>query len=141
MSAEYRKDRKSGVIGSTFAGKCFTRHVRDTKTEAKQAEREARAEAAKSPALQPMAMATASGGYLIASAERGRSRWRIDGPNDTFKAHIVPYFGEATLITDITPQMGEKFISALKRKGLKNKTVKNIITDLRARFNWQWRKT
>jgi integrase len=136
MSAEYRRDRKKWGYRFYLRGQCFTRHVWDTKTEAKQAEREARAEAAKSPALQPTAMATASGGYLIASAERGRSRWRIDGLNYTFKAHIVPHFGETALITDITPQMIENFIASLKRKGLKNKTVKNIITDLRAMFNW-----
>jgi integrase len=136
MAVEYRKDRKKWGYRFYLRGQCFTRHVWDTKTQAKQAEREARAEAAKSPRLQPTAMATASGGYLIASAERGRSRWRIDGLNYTFKAHIVPHFGEASLITDITPQMVENFISALKRKGLKNKTVKNIITDLRAMFNW-----
>jgi integrase len=93
-------------------------------------------EADKSRALQPTAMATASGAYMIASAERGRSAWRIDGLNYTFKAHVVPYFGEATPITDITPQMVENFISSLKRKGLKNKTVKNIIMDVRAMFNW-----
>ncbi|HEV8341587.1 MAG TPA: tyrosine-type recombinase/integrase [Candidatus Binatia bacterium] len=40
------------------------------------------------------------------------------------------------MITDLTPQMVENFIAALKRKRLKNKTVKNIITDLRAMFNW-----
>ncbi len=40
------------------------------------------------------------------------------------------------MITDITPKMIENFIAALKRKKLKNKTVKNIITDLRAMFNW-----
>lgn len=32
--------------------------------------------------------------------------------------------------------MVENFIAALKRKGLKNKTVKNIITDLHALSNW-----
>ena len=102
----------------------------------KGAEREAQVDAKKSPTVQPTAMVTASGAYLIASAERGRSQWRLDGLNYTFKAHIVPYFGETTLITDITPKTVENFIAALKRKGLKNKTVKNVITDLRALFNW-----
>ena len=45
-------------------------------------------------------------------------------------------FRRGALITDITPQNVENFIAALKRKGLKNKTVKNIITDFRAMFNW-----
>jgi integrase len=136
MSAEYRKNRKRWGYRFYLRGQCFSRYAWDTKTEAKQAEREAQVEARKTPGLQPSALATASGAYLIASAERGRSKWRIDGLNYTFKAHIIPHFGESTPITDITPQMVENFIAALKRKGLKNKTVKNVITDLRALFNW-----
>jgi hypothetical protein len=92
MSVEYRKDRKKWGYRFYLAGQCYTRHAWDTKTEAKEAEREARTEAKKSPALQPTALATASGAYLIASAELGRSKWRIDGLNYTFKAHIIPHF-------------------------------------------------
>ena len=135
MSAEYRKDRKKWGYRFYLRGQCFTRHAWDTKTAAKEAEREARTEAGKSRALPRTALATASGAYLIASAEV-RSRWRIDGLNYTFKAHIVPFFGEATPITDITPGMVLNFVAALKRKGLKNKTVKNIIADLNAMFHW-----
>ena len=136
MSVEYRKNRKRWGYRFYLRGQCFSRYVWDSKTEAKQAEREAQVDARKNPGLQPTALLTASGAYLITSAERGRSKWRIDGLNYTFKAHIIPHFGEAALITDITPQKIENFIAALKRKGLKNKTVKNIITDLRALFNW-----
>jgi site-specific recombinase XerC len=136
MSVEYRKNRKRWGYRFFLRGQCFSRYVWDSKTEAKQAEREAQVDARKNPGLQPTALLTASGAYLIASAERGRSKWRIDGLNYNFKAHIIPHFGEAALITDLTPQMVENFIAALKRKGLKNKTVKNIITDLRALFNW-----
>jgi integrase len=136
MSVEYRKNRKRWGYRFYLRGQCFSRYVWDTKTEAKQAEQGAQVEARKNPGLQPTALLTASSAYLIASAERGRSEWRIDGLNYTFKAHIIPHFGEAALITDLTPQMIENFIAALKRKGLMNKTVKNIITDLRALFNW-----
>jgi hypothetical protein len=136
MSVEYREDRKKWGYRFYQAGKCFKKYAWDTKTEAKQAEQAAQVDARKNPALQPTAMATASGAYLIASAERGRSRWRVDGLNYTFKAHIVPHFCESTLLTDITPKAVEGFIAALKRKGLKNKTVKNVITDLRGMFNW-----
>ena len=136
MSVEYRENRKKWGYRFYLRGQPFKRYAWDSKTEAKQAEREAYTEAGKNPGLQPTALVTASGAYLIASAERGRSKWRIDGLNYTFKAHIIPHFGESALITDLTPQMVENFIAALKRKGLKNKTVKNIITDLRALFNW-----
>ncbi len=36
----------------------------------------------------------------------------------------LPHLGETTLITDINPKDVENFITELKRKGLKNKTVK-----------------
>jgi integrase len=136
MSVESRDDRKKWGYRFYLRGQCFKKYAWDTKTEAKEAEREAQVEAKKSPTLQPTALVTAGGAYLIASAERGRSQWRVDGLNYTFKAHIIPYFGEATLITDITPKTVENFIAALRRKGLKNKTIKNVITDLRAMFNW-----
>jgi integrase len=136
MSVEYRKNRKRWGYRFYLRGQCFSRYAWDTKTEAKQAEQEAQVEARKTPGLQPTALLTASGAYLIASAERERSKWRLDGLNYTFKAHIIPHFGEATLITDINPGMVGNFITALKRRGLKNKTVKNIIADLRALYNW-----
>ncbi len=136
MSVEYRKNRKKWGYRFYLRGQCFSRYVWDTKTEAKRAEQEAQVEARKNPALQPTALATASGAYLIASAERGRSKWRIDGLNYTFKAHIIPHFGETTPITDINPGMVKNFITTLKKRGLKNKTVKNIIADLRALYNW-----
>jgi integrase len=136
MSVEYRKNRKRWGYRFYLRGQCFSRYAWDTKTEAKQAEQEAQVEARKNPGLLPTALLTASAAYLVASAERGRSEWRIDGLNYTFKAHIIPHFGEATLITDINPGMVVNFITALKRKGLKNKTVKNIVTDLGALYNW-----
>jgi hypothetical protein len=101
MSVEYREDRKKWEHRFYQRGQCFKKYVWDTKTEAKEAERQAQVDAKKSPTLQPTAMVTASGAYLVASAERGRSQWRVDGLNYTFKVHIVPYFGEATLITDL----------------------------------------
>jgi len=133
MSVEYRDDRKKWGYRFYLFGQCFKKYAWDTKTEAKEAEREAQVEAKKSPRLQPAALITASGAYLIASVEDGRSRWRI---NYTFKAHIVPYFGEATLITDIIQRSVETLVTALKKKGLKNKFVKNIVTDLRAMLHW-----
>jgi len=136
MAVEYRKDRKKWGYRFYLPGQCYKKYAWETKTEAKRAEQEAQVEARKNPGLQPTAIITASGAYLIASAERGRGQWRLDGLHYTFNTHIIPHFGETTLITDINPKDVENFITALKRKGLKNKTVKNIITDLRAMFNW-----
>src|SRR5262249_40965421 len=136
MSVEYRADRKKWGYRFYLADKCFKKYVWETKTAAKQAEQQAQVEARKAPALQPTALLTASGAYLIASAERRRSKWRIDGLHSTFKAHIIPYFGEATLITDITTKHRENFIADLKCKGLKNKSVKHIVANLSAMFVW-----
>ena len=97
MSVDYRDDRKKWGYRFSLHGKPFKRYVWNTKTEAREAERLAIIEAKKSPQLQPTALVTASGAYLIESAKRGRSQWRIDGLHYTFNAHIVPHFGEATL--------------------------------------------
>src|SRR5215471_15595764 len=136
MSVEYRKNRSKWGYRFYLRGKCFARFAWETKTEAKAAERIARTEAENAPTLQPTALATASGAYLVASAERGRSQYRLDALHYMFKAHIIPHFGEATLISDITPKDVENFIAALKRKGLKNNSVKHVIIDLNAMYNW-----
>src|SRR5215468_1749908 len=113
MSVEYRADRKKWGYRFYLADKCYKKYAWETKTAAKQAEQQAQVEARKSPALQPTALLTASGAYLIASAEQKRSGWRLDGLRSTFKNHIIPYFGEATLITDITPGHIKNFIADL----------------------------
>jgi integrase len=146
MSVEYRKNRKRWGYRFYLRGQCFTSYAWDSKTEAKQAEQEAQVEARKNPGLQPTALQTVAGAYLIASAESGKGQWRIDGLNYTLKAHIIPGFGEATLITDITTRTVKNFIHALRGKRfkgekLKNKTIKNIITDLNAMFNWAMEPT
>ncbi|HEV8341586.1 MAG TPA: hypothetical protein VGR30_04365 [Candidatus Binatia bacterium] len=66
MSVEYRENRKKWGYRFYLRGQCFKRYAWDSKTEAKQAEREAQVEARKNPGLQPAALATASGAYLIA---------------------------------------------------------------------------
>ena len=48
MSVEYRKNRKLG-LSVLPRGQCFSRYVWETKTEAKQAEREAQVEAKRTP--------------------------------------------------------------------------------------------
>ena len=79
MSVEYREDRKKWGYRFYLRGQCFKKYAWETKTEAREAEREAQVDAKKSPMVQPTAMVTASGAYLIASAERGRSQWRALG--------------------------------------------------------------
>jgi len=69
MSVEYRKDPKKWGYRFYLRGQCFRKYAWHAKTEAKQAEQQAQVDARNNPALQPTALATAAGAYLIASAE------------------------------------------------------------------------
>jgi site-specific recombinase XerC len=62
--------------------------------------------------------------------------WRLDGLRYSYNKHVLPHFGEAKLISDITPDDINKFIGALKKRGLKGKTVWHIIVNLRSVLNW-----
>src|SRR5688500_15105222 len=107
---ERRNDR--GKWGYRFyqAGRCFKRYVWDSRAEAKQAERERRVELAKNPPLPATALGSLVAAYLVDSAERERSMWRLDGLRLSMKNHILPFFGEATPIASITSEGVEKFI-------------------------------
>jgi hypothetical protein len=121
VSVEYREDRGKWGYRFYLHGECFKRYAWDTKTEAKTAEREARVELEKRPPLPPTALASIIATYLVDSAENGRSMWRLDGLRYSYQKHILPYFGEAKPIGDITPEDVNKFIRALKQKGLREK--------------------
>ena len=109
-----------GSALSRITGKICTPHMSILLAMTKQLPRELMFR--KSPTLQPHGLVTASGACLIASAERGPSQWRLDGLNYTFKAHIVSYFGAATLITDITPKMVENFTAVNTGGGGRSRT-------------------
>ncbi|MCH7565549.1 MAG: hypothetical protein IH968_17185, partial [Gemmatimonadetes bacterium] len=79
--------------------------------------------------------------YIDDSAFRERSAWRIKALRWNFTKWVLPYFGELTRITDISPDDIEKFIHAQKARGVKNSTIWHYITDLRAMFNWAIKKT
>ena len=115
---------KSGAIAFTKPGSASSGTSGKPRAEAARAERETRVELAKNPPLPPTALSSVVAAYLIESAERGRSMWRLDGLRLSMKNHILPFFGEATSIAAITSERVEKFITALKRKGLKGKSVK-----------------
>jgi hypothetical protein len=48
----------------------------------------------------------------------------------------LPHFGEQTLIGAIKPADIESFVLMQKRRGVKNKTVWNLVVYVRATFNW-----
>jgi integrase len=136
MSVEYREDRGKWGYRFYLHGKCFKRYAWDTKTEARKAEREARVELEKHPPLPPTALASIVAAYLVDSAEDGRSMWRLDGLRYSYKKYILPHFGEAKPVGDITPDDVKKLIRALKQKGLKGKTIWHVIVNLRSVLNW-----
>jgi integrase len=136
MAVEYRKNRRKWGYRFHYLGNRFERFVWRTKGEAREAERARRVELKNNPPAPPTALVMAGNAYIAASAERGRSQWRLDGLGYVLAKHIYPFFGSLTLLCNIKPDNVEKFIRSLKAKRLKNKTIKNIITDLRALYNW-----
>ena len=136
MAVEFRKNRRKWGYRFHCLGNRFERFTWLTKGEARDAERARRVELKKNPPAPPTALVMAGNAYIDASAERGRSQWRLDGLGYGLAKHVYPFFGSATLLADIKPDNVEKFIRSLKAKRLKNKTIKNLIADLRALYNW-----
>jgi integrase len=140
MAVEYRKERGKWGYRFYLHGECFKRYAWDTKTEARQAEREARVELEKHPPLPPTALASIIAAYLLDSAENGRSMWRLDGLRYSYQKHILPHFGEAKPVADITADDVNKLIRGLKQKGLKGKTIWHVIVNLKSALNWATKK-
>lgn len=72
--------------------------------------------------------------YLIDSAPK-RSQWRVDALRWNFAKWVLPHFGEQTPVTAIKPTDVEDFVLAQKRRGVTNKTVWNLVVDIKALFN------
>jgi integrase len=144
VPTEWREDRKKWGYRFYRQGKRYKKYAWDTEAEAAKAERLKLTELENNPPLPPTALGAAAAAYLTASAEPEieRSMWRLDGLRYTFKAHIIPHFGETRSLHDIGAGEARAFLRALKRKTqksgkrLKNKTIKNIMTDFRALYNW-----
>src|SRR5215813_1008214 len=140
MPTEYRKNRKKWGYRFFLHGKSWKQYVWDTQEEAKNAEAERRAYLLKNPPLKTDALGNVAALYLIDSAERGRSKWRIDGLRWNLNAHILPFFKAETPISAITDADVENFIRHHKRRGVKNSTIWHYIVDLRALFYWAMEK-
>jgi integrase len=144
-----RKDGK-GSLGYRFYlhGQCYKKYAAAwTRAEAAQAERKKRVDLENNPPLPPTAFASVVAAYLVESAEpqTGRSESRVEGLSHSMENHIMPFCGDATHVAAINSEDVNKFIKALKLKivrgaKLKGKTIKNIVTDLRACLNWAKRK-
>src|SRR5262245_26443852 len=130
------RKRKNGSWGYRFsqAGTCYKKYGFPTRAEAKAAEIQFRAELNNNPPPPPEAFGNIAYDYLTDSADpgRGRSLSRLKGLRLSIKKHILPHFGEATLVHQISSANIEKFLLKLKRRGLRPKTVWHAMTDLRS---------
>ena len=135
---EFRADRNRWGYRFSHRGKCYKKFAWETREEAKAALIERKRELAsqpKEPELPPTALITVVGSYLIDSAEKGRSQWRIDGMRWNFNKVIIPFFGAATPIASITTEQIQKLVVQRKRQ-VRPKTLWHDVTNLRSCLNW-----
>jgi len=135
MPVEYRKNRKRWGYRVCQAGITYKSFAWRTKAEARQAEAEFLTELKKNPLPPKNSMTALCSAYLVDSAPK-RSRHRIDALRWNFAKWVLPYFGEQTLVTAIKADDVESFVLAQKRREVANKTVWNLVVDIRALFNW-----
>jgi integrase len=139
---EYREERDRWGYRLSHQGRTYKRYVWATREEAKAALTEFKQELAskpKEPELPPTALITVVSAYLVDSAEKGRSGWRIDGMRWNFNKVIIPFFGAATPISSITTEQIQKLVVQRKRS-VKPKTLWHDVTNLRALLNWSVEK-
>jgi len=142
MAIEYRRDRKKWGYRVCRAGNTYKKYGWDTKTAAREAEREFLVELKRRPPIPKNTLCQVVSAYLIESARKDRSQWRLDGLRWNFNKFVLPHFGESRIITTIKTKDVDEFILMQRQRRVKrgnrisNKTVWNIVTDLRAMFNW-----
>src|SRR5919108_1954034 len=140
MPTEYRKNRKKWGYRFFLHGSCWKRYAWDTQEEAKNAEAAHRTELLENPPLRTDSLGNVAALYLIDSAERGRSKWRIDALRWNFNSFILKFFKPQTPMSAIDESDVERFIKHHKRRGVKNQTIWHYIVDLRALFYWAMEK-
>ena len=143
ISVQYRKGRKRWGYAGSHRGKRYTKFAWAEKAEAETAYHKFMLKVDGSPVqeVKETCLSVVAGDYVKDSAFRERSKWRIDALNWNFTKWILPYFGELTRISDISPEDIEKFVYAQKARGVKNSTIWHYVTDLRACFNWAIKKS
>ena len=130
-----KKPKKMGI--SLLPSRQVLEAIRlGTREEAKNAEAAHRNELVNNPLLRSDSLGNVAALYLIDSAERGRSKWRIEALRYNLDAFILPFFKPETPMTAITEVDVENFIKDQKRRGVKNSTIWHYVKDLRALFYW-----
>jgi len=143
ISIQFRKGRKRWGYAGFHLGKRYTKFAWATKEEAETAYHRFMLNVVNSPSPEVgnNCLSVVAGEYIDDSAFRERSAWRIKALRWNFDKWILPYFGESTAVTDITPEDLEKFVHAQRARGVKNSTIWHYVTDLRAMFNWAIKKS
>ena len=137
---EFRAERERWGYRVCRAGKTYKRFVWRTKAEAEKALRKFLVDLDERPRIPRNSFVSVVGEYLVQSALKGRSQWRLDALQLNFKKFIVPFFGDHTAVGDITRKQVEAFILDQKKRGVTNSTVWHFVTDLRACLNWAVRE-
>src|SRR5580765_6843732 len=99
MTTEFRKNRKKWGYRFSLHGKSWKRYAWNTQEEAKNAEPAHRTELLNNPCLRADSLGNGSALYLIDSAERGRSKWRIEAPRYNLSAFPIPFFSPKIRMT------------------------------------------
>ena len=137
---EFREERKRWGYRVCRAGKTYKRFVWRTRAEAEKALRRFLLDLDERPQIPRNAFVSVVGEYLVQSALKGRSRWRLDALQLNFDRFIVPFFGDHTAVGDITRKQVEDFVLDQKKRGIKNSTVWHFVADLKACLNWAVRE-
>jgi integrase len=133
------KKRRGGSWGYQFylQGRRYKKFGYQTPQEAKAAEQETRIDLRKNPPLPPTALVNATSNHLIELAADGKSEHRTEALRLCFTKHVLPYFGEATLITDITFENVRQLVLKLKAtRRYKPKSLWHVVSNLRSTLNW-----
>jgi integrase/recombinase XerD len=140
MAAERKREGGSWGFRFSQAGRCYKQYGYQSREEAKEAEAVFRADLKTNPPLQPTALGNVVSAYLSDSAEDDRSQNRLDSLSYSMRKHIVPYFGSAKVIGEITPDEVRAFCRELKKTRLKASSRWIVVSNLRAVLNYSVQK-
>lgn len=130
-NVEYRADRQRWGFRVSLNGKRYKQYQWHSEEEA---------EAAYASFIQQARLPVTAFGSVARSycldTGRKRSKARYDGARYNTEKWLIPWFGDATPVSRITPADCERFVAFHKQRAVKNITVWHYTKDLRAIFNY-----
>lgn len=134
MSIEYRAERRCWTWRVYRYGKRHKGYGYKTKEEARAAEK-AFLNTLRGRSTLPVTAFQTVATQIVANRQESKSHSRAYGLCRNLERFILPYFGPANPVTDITPQQIEAFVK-LHLTRVKPMTVWHYVKDLRAALNW-----